>query len=622
MRLGHPARANQTVTTHKPDPARAIRRDLLTLGAVCAVVYFIGLATHGLTNWQESVRCLAASEMHQRGDWIVPTIGHEPYLAKPPLIYWCQLALAGVTGSAPDVVHLRLTVALGATLGVLLMYLLVRSLLVGPRESAGEHEGDARHQFARRGALWSALFLATGLLYVRSGRIGELDILLVPTVILGIHGVWIAWRARLEGARRTHLPGVALACLGAALVALAKGPSGLLVLMLAAYGGIALHTLANAEPMRTPTRRIAIGTAALAGLAAAGAAMPEALRAGGIERWIGVVLFAGLGAILAWGIVALARPRVALELFRVYAKTHPVGVPLVAVGAVWLWGRAVASRIGDEAVANAVRTEAGENLVFFHPDSPIRYLEAASYGVGLGSIGAIAAIVWLLRDRPKIAPGVWVILAWSGLGVAAFALVTKGVPRYLTPVWPGLAALAGVWFAHWLNTIPSRNATIARRAAAVGVGALAIGQGLWYGFAREALQRDRSPRDLVRELLRPELGVDVDRLGGFDIWSPAMDFYAGQRIERWDGPDPDGDVPPYGVGPPVDDLLAELQRTGETYTLIVRADPYPRSPTARPGAAVLEDAGFVVEPIELDSAWRIDNRRTRVEAVRVRAPAD
>src|SRR5690606_5322492 len=46
-----------------------LRVHLLALGALCAVTFFIGLTTHGLTNWQEAQRALVAREMAQRGDW-------------------------------------------------------------------------------------------------------------------------------------------------------------------------------------------------------------------------------------------------------------------------------------------------------------------------------------------------------------------------------------------------------------------------------------------------------------------------------------------------------------------------------------------------------------------------
>ncbi len=608
--------------THDPAKPRSIRRDVAWLVLLCLPTYFYGLANHGLTNWQESVRCLVAQEMAARGEWIVPTVAGETYLAKPPLIYWCQLAIARVTGSEPDVFHLRLTVALAATLGVVLTYLTARSLLLGPRP----HDDPQTASTARRGAWWSALFLATGILYVRSGRIGELDILLVPSVVMGVWGVWIAWRAHLEGARRTHLPGVALATLGATLAALAKGPPGVMVLALAAYGGIVLHACANAtgEPHRARpgwVRPVRLAVGVVAGLVVAWLTLPDALGERDADSWIGLALLsAGAGAI-AWVFAGLIAPSAGVRTFKAMAKTHPVAVLLIPFGVVWLWGQGVAARVGREAVDMAVRTEAGENLELLDTDSPINNLEAAAFGVGLGSIACIIAIIWLLKDRPRFRPGWWIVLAWVALGFAAFCYLSKGVPRYLTPVWPGIAMLGGLWFAHFLGELQPKPARLARTIAYVAVLALAIGQGVFYGYAREAFQRDRSPRDLVRELLRPELGVEARELGVYDLWSPAVDFYAGRTVERWDGVEPDADIPG-GSAPPVEHLLALLRETGGSRVLLVRATPHPGGTTGETGPEQLERLGFDVEPIELEHDWVIDNRRTRVIAVRVRVPGD
>ena len=41
----------QSPDENGPSPHR-LRRGVLILTAVCAVTYFIGLTTHGLTNWQ------------------------------------------------------------------------------------------------------------------------------------------------------------------------------------------------------------------------------------------------------------------------------------------------------------------------------------------------------------------------------------------------------------------------------------------------------------------------------------------------------------------------------------------------------------------------------------------
>ena len=51
--------------------------------------------TWSLPDWDgtEGRRVQIALEMLGRGDWLVPTLGHEPTLAKPPLHYWLLAAV-------------------------------------------------------------------------------------------------------------------------------------------------------------------------------------------------------------------------------------------------------------------------------------------------------------------------------------------------------------------------------------------------------------------------------------------------------------------------------------------------------------------------------------------------
>src|SRR5690606_30503325 len=140
------------------------RRDLLALGALCAVTFFLGLTTHGLTNWREAQRALVARGVARRGDWLVRTVNGEPYLAKPPLIYWAQLGLARLRGSQPTELDLRLTVALAASLGVLATYWAGRRILRSALPPGADPE--AAPGAARAGAFWAAAMLGTGILYV------------------------------------------------------------------------------------------------------------------------------------------------------------------------------------------------------------------------------------------------------------------------------------------------------------------------------------------------------------------------------------------------------------------------------------------------------------------------
>src|SRR5262249_42283017 len=103
--------------------------------------------------------------------------------------------------------------------------------------------------WSRDAALWSALCLATGILYVRSSRIGELDILLAPFVVIAVGGVLRSWHHH-RVRRQAHLGAIVIATIAAIGAALTKGPAGLAVIALAGYGGIALWTAFTREPLQ------------------------------------------------------------------------------------------------------------------------------------------------------------------------------------------------------------------------------------------------------------------------------------------------------------------------------------------------------------------------------------
>ena len=78
--------------------------------------------------------------MLDRGSWVVPTLQGEPYLDKPPLMYWL-VALSATARSASRPEAARLVPALCVHLTILAVY------LIG-RRSIGE-----------RAAFWAALLL-------------------------------------------------------------------------------------------------------------------------------------------------------------------------------------------------------------------------------------------------------------------------------------------------------------------------------------------------------------------------------------------------------------------------------------------------------------------------------
>ena len=539
---------------------RASLRDLAILTAVCAIAYLPGLTHRGVVNWQEGIRLLASQEMHARGSWVVPTIHGEPYLAKPPLIYWSVRALSPLTGGEVSLATLRLSVAMGAWLGVLLTYIAARRLL-----------DDGEGPPPRSGAMWSALLLASGLLYTRSARIGELDIWLVPCVTLATIGIWDAYRSHLLR-RRTSWGGLLLASIGSIGAALTKGPPGLVVPAMV-YAGLSLHAFFSKD-LRPP---IAETDAQ---------AQRFARRATG------------------W--------------FIAMSRAHPVGVLGIALLGLWVWGRAVGAEIGPEAVQAAASREAGDNLVMFQLRPWTRSLEAMSYGVGLGSLIGAAGYAWWLIKRPHLPAGAWVLLGWCTLAWIVFCMFSSGTGRYLTPIWPGIAIFAGWCLATWIRRRRAERAWCGLAVASIA--ALVLAQVWWYGFAPAARSAPRSPTPLIEELVRIE-GVDRDRIASLDFWHAGLSAGAGDRvlpIADLSIGDADYFVDFPGRPAYLSEFLADVRASQDAWTVLVVDGTIWDGTDARDRLAV---PGILVERIELDREMKLkaDGISSDVAAYRIRA---
>ena len=145
-------------------------------------------------------------EMLQRGEWIVPYLQGEPYLDKPPLLYWLVMLCYGLFG-----VHdwaARLVPALAVHGAVLVTY------LIG-RRSLGERA-------AFRGAL--VLTLTPGLLGI--GRLLTMDGLLTLWATLGL---WCAFEATRTPTLRRGWWVAAAVAVGLGL--LTKGPIALILVV-------------------------------------------------------------------------------------------------------------------------------------------------------------------------------------------------------------------------------------------------------------------------------------------------------------------------------------------------------------------------------------------------------
>src|SRR5262245_45120039 len=155
-------------------------------------------------------------EMLQRGEWVVPYLTGEPYLDKPPLLYWLVMLSYSVLGVG--VAAARLVPALALHLTVLLAY------------------GMGRRWVGGRAAFWGALGLGLAPGFVSMGRLLLLDGVLALWTTLAIFAAFEALRR--PALRRGWWLLSAVAC---GLGVLTKGPVAPVLLLppLVAQGWLA-----------------------------------------------------------------------------------------------------------------------------------------------------------------------------------------------------------------------------------------------------------------------------------------------------------------------------------------------------------------------------------------------
>jgi 4-amino-4-deoxy-L-arabinose transferase-like glycosyltransferase len=179
-------------------------RSLFLLVIVAAALLYPSLA-FPLLEPDESRYAEIPREMLARGDWIVPYLQGEPYLDKPPLLYWLVMLSYQVFGVADWAARLVPALAIHAT--VLLAYLF------------------GKRSFGERAAFWGALLLALAPGFTSMGRLLVLDGLLAFCVTLSIFAAFEALRGHRF--RWSWWLLSAAACGGGILT---KGPIALLLL--------------------------------------------------------------------------------------------------------------------------------------------------------------------------------------------------------------------------------------------------------------------------------------------------------------------------------------------------------------------------------------------------------
>jgi 4-amino-4-deoxy-L-arabinose transferase-like glycosyltransferase len=148
------------------DTVTRVRLSSLLLVAILPAVLLYPCRSFLLLEPDEGRYAQIPREMLDRGEWVVPTLQGEPYLDKPPLMYWLVRLSYAAFGVSEE--SARLVPAVCVHLTILAVYLL-------GRRSVGE-----------RAAFWAAMLLAVAPGYVSVARLILLDGLLTMCVTLSV----------------------------------------------------------------------------------------------------------------------------------------------------------------------------------------------------------------------------------------------------------------------------------------------------------------------------------------------------------------------------------------------------------------------------------------------------
>ncbi len=407
-----PARASSRLTRSRSH----LLALLLALG-----ISFAGVFSHALWTPDEPTGAVVGLNMVRSGDFVLPRLGGEPFLEKPPLYWWVQAAAYQAFGAADWVA--RLPSALFMTLTLLLVY-----------------AATVRLEGPKTGLIALAILGSTLQFNEDMGRV-----LVDPALVFFVFAAWVAfavWDEPGNASASTSPSSWAAAAVGlaTALAFLSKGWVGCIL----AVGAPGLYLLARDRRRALPPL-LRLAPVVLAAVLVLGLPWAVALwRDGGPEALRECLVGNTMGRLFGTAKLAAYGHR---QPFWYYAADGLVAVLpwVLAVPAAW---RAAA---GDSASARTRRL----------------FLGSAAIGVGLLSGAASKRTLYLLPLLPgmAIAVAVWLTRAqdsWRGRGKAVDRLAARALM-----VFAGLAPFVLAGAAAGLGVLPFAPERFAPLLAAV-----------------------------------------------------------------------------------------------------------------------------------------------------------
>jgi 4-amino-4-deoxy-L-arabinose transferase-like glycosyltransferase len=381
-----------------PWPDRPLVQALI-VAVLAACAYLVGIAAVPTTDRDEPRFAQASRQMAESerlADWVIPRVGEEIRLKKPPLIYWVQaptvLAITGGDPSRDAIWMYRLPSAIAALGAGLLTLWLGRSM------------------FGGRVGLLAASMLVVSPVLATDAHMARADEVLLFTTTLAMCALWRLWRMhRADPSARGGLPlgAVALLWLAVGLGILAKGPITPFVAATCALGCAA----ARREWRFIWRLRPFFGLALLAALA---------------TPWIWLA-----AREVGWDTLKAAFEKEVLLRAREGAEGHaaPPGYYLVTLVAFFFPGSLLTGLAFGRLVMRAF---------------------AARAAAGAGFLARMRARFASTRGRDmEIFLFFWAVPTWL-----AFELVVTKFPHYILPIYPAIALFTARCVLGGLRALP------------------------------------------------------------------------------------------------------------------------------------------------------------------------
>lgn len=471
---------------------------------LCAVMLLPGLGRSLVKRQQELRVLLAAREMAEGGDWLVPHFMGQERLRKPPLMYWLVAAAFQIRGSTESVAAGRAVSAVAGTAFVLLTFL-----------------GGGR-LVGRRAAWKGSLVLLTSVGFIRHARLAETDMAQALCCSLAALSLFSALTARGRSLRPWVLAG-----LFSGVGFMIKGPASLALPVAAALTFVVARKFlagqrreprpAGFDPRVAAARSVAGAAAALLVFAAIAAPwyVAVAMKTAGanaqagdeIARLLGESAHKSSALYYLWtlparmGVWALAVP-VAVVCAARRLRHHRGPCFLLA----WLASSFV--------ILSALSSKQSHYaLLLFMPASLLvgwllshaaRRLPA---GAGWGAIRRAASEVTNRSRGFRVAFAHWHLVAICLLGLVAGLAVSWLWIRAIPISWPAGIGLAGLVLA--LGAVVALLALLARGAVAGPLVLLALALAAGTGLHAAKLERILEGDAAIVEFCEAQRGAIV-----------------------------------------------------------------------------------------------------------------